>query len=99
MSVIEIVGNIVEHAYLADGDTTGGRRFDILLGATDDRILAHLGDNGLPVALDLSGAAMPDEFAESGRGLALAMAALDDLTYERVEGRNRWDLLCLRSDH
>jgi len=100
MSVIEILGNVVEHAYAADHDDApgqDGRRFDIVLGVTDRALMAYLGDNGLPTALDLSGVAMPDELAESGRGLALATAALDDLSYERVEGRNHWDLLCLRA--
>ncbi|GEP32688.1 anti-sigma regulatory factor [Nocardioides szechwanensis] len=99
MSVIEILGNVVEHAYAADNvDVPGheGRRFEIVLGVTDEALMAHLADNGLPTALDLSGVAMPDELAESGRGLALATAALDELSYERVEDRNLWDLLCLR---
>ena len=97
MSVIEILGNIVEHAYQADDQHPSSRRFEIVLAATDDRLLAHLADNGLPVGLDLSGAVMPDELAESGRGLALATAALDDLSYRRVGDRNHWDLLCLRA--
>lgn len=97
MSVIEILGNIVEHAYRADVETTSGRRFQIVLAATEDRLVAHLADNGLPVGLDLSGAVMPDELAESGRGLALATAALDDLSYRRAGDRNLWDLLCLRA--
>ena len=100
MSVIEILGNIVEHAYAVDHvDVPGhdGRRFDIVIGASDAELMAHLGDNGLPTALDLSGIAMPDELAESGRGLALASAALEDLSYQRLDGRNLWDLLCLRT--
>lgn len=98
MSVIEILGNVVEHAYAADHvDIPGldGRRFEIVIGVDDGRLMAHLGDNGLPTALDLSRVVMPDELAESGRGLALATAALDDLSYERSGGRNLWDLLCL----
>lgn len=100
-AVIEILGNIVEHAYLLDPDSTASpvdqaRRFDIVLGATDEKLIATLGDNGMPVALDLSNVAMPDEDAESGRGLALAVAALDDLSYERVDGRNHWSLTCIR---
>ena len=97
MSVIEILGNVVEHAYAADSPDRAGRRFVIVLGATDELLMAHLGDNGLPASLDLSGVIMPDDLAESGRGLALATAALDDLSYTRVEGRNLWNLLCLRS--
>jgi serine/threonine-protein kinase RsbW len=98
-AVIEILANIVEHAFELDGeagDTARVRRFDVSLGATDEELLASFGDNGLPIALDLSDVTMPDELAESGRGLALATAALDDLSYERVDGRNHWKLLCIR---
>lgn len=98
-AVIEILANIVEHAFVLDGspgDAARVRRFDVSLGATDEELLASFGDNGLPIALDLSDVTMPDELAESGRGLALATAALDDLSYERVDGRNHWKLLCLR---
>ena len=95
MAVIEILANVVEHAY--EHDPASGRRVDITLAADDDRLVAELGDNGLPIALDMSAVAMPDdELAESGRGLALATAALDDLRYERVEGRNHWTLVCSR---
>lgn len=100
MAVIEILGNVVEHAYAADNeDVPGkeGRRFEIAVGVTDGALMAHLEDNGVPTELDLSGVAMPDVLAESGRGLALATAALDDLTYERMQGRNLWDLLCVRA--
>lgn len=100
MAVIEILGNVVEHAYAADNEdvpSKGTRRFDIAVGVTDGELMAHLGDNGLPTELDLSGVVMPNVLAESGRGLALATAALDDLTYERMQGRNLWDLLCVRA--
>ena len=98
-AVMEILGNIIEHAYrLDDLDSAADnpRRFDILLAATDDELVASFGDNGMPIALDLSDIAMPDAEAESGRGLALAAAAVDDMSYERVEGRNHWRLLCVR---
>jgi serine/threonine-protein kinase RsbW len=98
-AVIEIFGNIVEHAYALEPTTEDGgvmRRFDVCLAATDDRLLAAFGDNGLPSALDLSDVAMPDELSEGGRGLALATALLDDLSYERIEGRNHWNLVCVR---
>ena len=34
---------------------------------------------------------MPDEQAESGRGLAIALAALDELSHE-TDGGNTWRL-------
>jgi len=99
-AVIEILGNIVEHAYRLDPsddpNDESARRFDVSLVATDEELVAAFGDNGMPVALDLSNVTMPDEDAESGRGLALAAAAVDDLSYERVQGRNHWRLLCVR---
>lgn len=99
MSVIEILGNIVEHAYAHDSalaavDPSESRRFEITLLAEERDLVATLSDNGLPMSLDLSEVSMPDELAESGRGLALATAALDTLDFARVEGRNHWRLAC-----
>lgn len=100
MAVIEILSNIVEHAYEADAEVPhpagASRRFTITLAVTATRLLAALSDNGLPMALDLEGAALPDDdLAESGRGLAMATAALDSLEYARLDGCNRWTLVCL----
>ena len=44
-----------------------------------------------PALLDLRHVEMPDEDAESGRGLAIALATLDELTHER-DGGNTWRL-------
>jgi serine/threonine-protein kinase RsbW len=97
VAVVEIIGNIVEHAFRLDrGVTASSRLLDIDLGVEADRVVASFQDNGMPAEIDLSRVTMPDEDAESGRGLALAIAALDDLGYERVAGRNHWNLLCLR---
>ena len=94
-AVMEVLGNIIEHAYELDSDVSSAhpRRFQIVVGVTDASILATFGDNGEPSELDLSDVEMPDVFAESGRGLPLARAALDELEYERVEGRNVWTLV------
>ncbi len=91
-ALIEILANVVEHAYERDPGT--GRRIHVQLALHGRELVAHLGDNGQPMALDMSCVTMPGEMAESGRGLAIASAALDDLSYERVEGRNYWILLC-----
>ena len=96
LALVEIVGNIVEHAFAADADNDG-RRLSVDLRLAADRIAATLADNGVPHELDLGSVTMPGEDAVSGRGLALAVAAVDDLTYERVDGRNHWGLLCRRA--
>lgn len=99
-AVIEVLGNIIEHAYRVDAelpaDVARSRRFQLVLGADERKVMAAFGDNGEPAALDLSDVHMPGEDAESGRGLPLAKAALDALHYERVDGRNLWRLECHR---
>lgn len=95
-AVIEILGNIVEHAYELDAGDAGSRRFDVTLTATDTELVAAFGDDGVPMSIDLSTVGLPDDLAESGRGLALAMSAVDDLAYERAGGRNLWRLTCHR---
>ena len=94
MAVIEILGNIIEHAYEPSATGDDGRRFEVTLVGTDTELVASISDNGLPMSLDLSTVAMPDADAESGRGLALAAATLDDLAYLREDGRNHWRLTC-----
>jgi serine/threonine-protein kinase RsbW len=96
LAVIEILGNIVEHAWIADDEHPSPRRLTLELTVTRDRLTAVLGDNGVPVSIDLSAAAMPAPDAESGRGLALTLAAVDRLDYDRDGGRNVWRIRCDR---
>jgi serine/threonine-protein kinase RsbW len=89
-AVIEIAGNVVEHGE-PQGEVTWSFRFHVL----PDRIEAHLVDAGQEVP----GAAppeAPDEWSEGGRGLLVAQAALDDLTYRRRDGQNIWRMTRLR---
>lgn len=95
-AVVEIFANIVEHAFRADADSpdVDGRRLDLMLVVHEDEVVAAFTDNGRPAELDLSAVTLPDEEAESGRGLAMAIAVLDDLHYQREGGRNHWRLTC-----
>lgn len=95
MAVVEIVGNILEHAFELDA-AVRGRLLSVALSLAPDRIEAVLSDNGLPAEIDLGAVTMPEEDATSGRGLALAVAAVDEVGYDRVEGRNHWRLVCRR---
>ena len=98
-AIMEILGNIIEHAYRVDSTTqaSGARRFELVVGVDSEQVRATFGDNGEPVALDLSDVTMPDVDAESGRGLPMAMAALSELTYDRIDGRNVWTLVRRRA--
>ena len=93
-AVIEILGNVVEHAFRHDPTT--GRRLSLDLAVDARAVVAHLADNGQPVELDLGHVEMPDELSESGRGLAMVNAVVDHLGYQRESGRNHWTVSCLR---
>jgi serine/threonine-protein kinase RsbW len=93
-ALIEIIGNLVEHAR-----TPGGLPVDVHMQifVHPDRVEARMRDNGVPAPVDSAGAVMPDEFAEGGRGLALA-AAVTDLVHVREDGGNTWTIVRHRSD-
>lgn len=93
-ALAEVAANIVEHTTRADQET--GRRYTVRLEATDRALTAELTDNGLPVDIDLSAVTMADVEQESGRGLALAIAALDRLEHRHEHGHNVWTLVCDR---
>jgi serine/threonine-protein kinase RsbW len=93
-AVIEIAGNVVEHG-VPRGKVSYGFRLDVLA----DRLEATLWESGTPVeggAVSGARGEMPDEWSEDGRGLALAGSVLDELSYRRVAGGNRWQLTRLR---
>lgn len=91
-AVIEIAANVIRH-----GNDEGSTLCNLTLEVYPDRLEAHLRDDGLIAHVNLDAATMPDSFAESGRGLALAKAAVDILTYERHHDNNIWTLRRTRS--
>lgn len=86
-AVIEIVGNVVEH-----GRPTGKVSWQFELTVDPDRLAGLLTDSGEHYEHDLA-AVMPDLLDESGRGMALARAAVDELTYQRVGPLNQWTMV------
>jgi serine/threonine-protein kinase RsbW len=93
-ALAEIAANIVEHT--RRNDQEAGRRYTVHLEATDHELTAVLTDNGRPADVDLAAVTMADVDEESGRGLALAIAALDRLEHRHEHGRNVWTLACAR---
>ncbi|MGV1006244.1 MAG: ATP-binding protein [Candidatus Nanopelagicales bacterium] len=86
----EIAANIVEHA--AQGRTVGLRmEVRVLPG----EVHVYFADGGIPLQVDLNSVSLPDAMAERGRGLALAQAALSDLSYKR-DTVNHWTLVSKR---
>ena len=90
-AVIEIANNVVEH-----GVPAGGVRWRFALRILPGELEATLSDSGeaYPAELDRT---MPDELAESGRGLPLAHAILDRCDYTRGEDANHWTMVRRRT--
>ena len=89
----EIGANIVQYAY--SSETPGMLAFR--LRVFDQSIEACFSDTGRPYERDIAAAEPepidPMMLADSGRGIALAQAAFDHLTYEREPGgTNHWCL-------
>lgn len=96
MAVVEIFGNIVEHSVRRHAGPPV-RRVEVVLTVSEESVVARFADDGQPVAIDLHEVTMPSPDAEDGRGLAMALAAVDDLGYEREGDINRWTVTCTRS--
>ena len=86
-AVIEIAGNLIEH-----GRPSGAVDYRLRLDVLPDRLEGLLADSGEELP-DLSPAAEPDLLAEDGRGIFLAQAVLDELTYRRTEEANTWRMV------
>ena len=91
-AVIEIANNVVEHGRPQGSDRVSWR---ILIEVRDDRLVATLSDSGEELAVALANS-LPESLELSGRGLPMAQAALDELTYGRAGGRNHWRMVRLR---
>jgi serine/threonine-protein kinase RsbW len=92
LAVSEVATNVVAHA-----SSREPVRVTVELDADDTALSAVFSDTAEPALIDLEGVSMPGEDAESGRGLAIALATLDELIHETEHG-NVWRLRRLRHD-
>jgi serine/threonine-protein kinase RsbW len=92
-ALIELASNVIQHA-----DTGSGVTCTLVLRVDDESIQAQLSDSSEVGGIKLVTGSMPeDELAESGRGIAFIQALVDDLHYERMDGRNVWSITKKRS--
>ena len=91
-AIVEVVANVIQYAYPVDA---AERPLRLRLASYTDRVEALIVDRGQPFAPEAT--AFPpslDELPEGGLGLAVARAALDDLSHRRSEaGENVWRLV------
>ena len=90
LAVVEVVTNVIRHG--AEGTRA---RVELEVGHTrDGGLRAVVTDDAEPVDIDVASASMPDpdDFAESGRGLALIALLVDEFEHEPLTHGNRWTL-------
>lgn len=87
LALSEVTTNIAQH----------NERADVVLSVdvrvTQDELRAYVRDTAPPAPIDWDTVTMPDEAAESGRGLALSQAALDEFTHAVTDLGNTWVLV------
>lgn len=84
-ALIELASNVIRHA-----DSGSGVSCTLTVETFDDRIQATLSDNGESGDFEIVGLTMPDELSESGRGIPLIQALVDELLYNREGDSNLW---------
>jgi serine/threonine-protein kinase RsbW len=84
-ALIELASNVMRHA-----DPGSGVLCTLTIETFPDRIEATLSDSGEPGDVQLADRSMPEALAESGRGIPLIQALVDELRYDRADGLNRW---------
>lgn len=91
LAIVEVVGNVIVH-----GRHPGGKdhRVELAVTATPDRLEGTVIDDGVAVP-DPDRVAFPEDMAEHGRGIPLAHAAADEVSYERRDGCNHWIVVVL----
>ncbi|MDX2377111.1 ATP-binding protein [Microbacterium sp. LRZ72] len=91
LAVGEIAANVAAHAVGAEGSPV---HVSLALGADEVTLSAVFVDDAVAGDIDLAGVSMPAPEAESGRGLAIAVAAMDEFVYRAEPGGagNRWEL-------
>lgn len=87
LAVSEVATNMVQHG---EGPVDVTVTVDIRISG--DALSATLVDTAPPASIDWHGVAMPGEESESGRGLALAQAVLDDFSHDYDHLGNTWTL-------
>ena len=85
-ALLELASNVVKHA-----DGGFGLWCTLEIDADPERIEATVVDDGEPSDVHvLVPRDMPDELSESGRGIALIQALVDDIAYSHDGKTNRW---------
>ncbi|MEB0307511.1 ATP-binding protein, partial [Cryobacterium sp. 10I1] len=86
-ALVELASNVIQHAAAGTGITCV-----LSIHADDHELSARISDTGTAGAVTLSGPVLPEDLAESGRGLALIQMLVDSVHFERVGDLNVWTI-------
>ncbi|MCU1534628.1 MAG: hypothetical protein JWR53_1109 [Glaciihabitans sp.] len=84
-ALIELTANVLRHA-----DPGKEVTCTVQVETFSDRIEATLSDTGAAGEVELIERDMPHSLSESGRGIPLIQALVDELDYSRVGATNMW---------
>lgn len=86
-AVIELTSNIILYS-----NATSGIRCQITIEVDREEVHITVTDNGDLADLEIDEHIMPDEFSESGRGIPLIRALVDEFTFESLNRENTWKI-------
>ena len=84
-AIIELAANVIQH-----GDNGNGVSAEVVITVDDEVIHGRITDSSEAGRVELALRDMPDEMAESGRGIAFIQRLVDVLHYERRADENVW---------
>ena len=88
-AIIELASNVIKHA-----NKGNPVECTVAIDTSDGMICATLIDTGVASDLELRRVRMPEGLAESGRGLAIIRALVDEVVYESDADVNYWRISC-----
>ncbi len=89
-ALAEVIANILQYAVVP-----GDPPIKLRLRCTPTILEAQIVDQGLSWTMPRTTIAMPEDWEEHGRGLAIAQTILDKLQYRRFRNVNCWRLVLL----
>ena len=84
-ALIESASNVMRYATSSNGVSCTDRA-----QSTKGQLVAELRDTAHPEDVRLVARVMPDDLAESGRGIPLSQALVDEWEYSQDDGYNLW---------
>jgi serine/threonine-protein kinase RsbW len=84
-ALIELAANVIKHSTSSTGVSCL-----LSVSTASGHLEAVLSDTADPGHVELVGRVMPDDLSESGRGIPLIQALVDELEYSHDGSHNQW---------